>query len=650
MSATVDHLVESRRVRRLGHWLLDDENQRKPKRPRKPGRDSATQPWWKVMCLTGVDYFSTLGYQPAIAAAAAGMLSPIATLILVVVTLFGALPVYKRVARESPNGEGSIAMLERLLPKWKGKIFVLVLLGFAATSFTITMTLSAADAAAHLIENPFAPSWLHGQEVVVTLIFLLLLAIVFFRGFREAIGIAVALVTVFLFLNLVVVLVAAMEVLADPQPITDWWTVLTAQHSNPLAMIGVALLVFPRLALGLSGFETGVVVMPQIKGNPGDTSENPEGRIIGAQKLLTSAAVIMSVFLIASSFVTTLLIPAAEFKDGGEASGRAMAYLAHKYLGEGFGTLYDASTIAILWFAGASAMTGLLNLVPRYLPRYGMAPNWARAVRPMVLVFTLVSILMTIAFQADVQAQGGAYATGVLALITSASVAVTLSARRKGQHIPSLGFGLISVILIWTTVSNVWDRPDGAGIAALFIFGIVVVSFISRASRAFELRAASITLDDEALSFVGAQNSGEIMLIAHEPERLSAAAYRRKLQHTCSVSHLTPSDKPLFIEVIVDDSSDFETQLYVRGVTRHGFRILEVHSSNVPNTIAAVMLHIRDITGIMPHVYFRWTEGDPLVNLFKFLVTGEGEIAPVTREVLREAEPDVSLRPWVHVG
>lgn len=602
------------------------------------------------MCLTGVDYFSTLGYQPAIAAAAAGTLAPVATLILVAVTLFGALPVYKRVARESPNGEGSIAMLEKLLPKWRGKLFVLALLGFAATSFIITITLSAADASAHLIENPFAPGWLHGQEVSVTLGFLLLLAAVFLRGFHQAIGIAVALVAAFLILNLIVIVVAAAQITANPEPVSDWWRTLTVQHSNPLTMIALALLVFPRLALGLSGFETGVVVMPQIKGAPGDTQANPHGRILGAQKLLTTAAVIMSGFLITSSFVTTLLIPASEFEEGGDANGRALAYLAHRYLGEGFGTLYDISTIAILWFAGASAMTGLLNLVPRYLPRYGMAPAWSRAVRPMVLVFTLVAAVVTIAFGADVEAQGGAYATGVLVLITSASVAVTLSARRSAQPAAALGFGVISLILIWTTLTNIWDRPDGAWIAALFILGILVVSFVSRARRAFELRATTITLDDEALAFVAAQDSGQISLIAHEPGRSSAAAYRRKFQHACSVSHLAPADEPLFIEVMVDDSSEFETHLYVCGVRRHGFRILQVHSSNVPTTVAAVMLHIRDITGVMPHVYFRWTEGGPLSNLFKFLIFGEGEIAPVTREVLREAEPDVSRRPWVHVS
>ncbi|KNC20296.1 amino acid transporter [Arthrobacter sp. RIT-PI-e] len=602
------------------------------------------------MCLTGVDYFSTLGYQPAIAAAAAGVLSPLATLVLVAVTLFGALPVYKRVASESPRGEGSIAMLEKLLPKWRGKVFVLVLLGFAATSFLITMTLSAADASAHLVENPFAPSWLQGQEILITVVFLVLLSAVFLRGFREAIGIAVTIVAVFLVLNLVVVVVAVGRIMALDGVVTDWWTALTTQHGNPLVMLGLAVLIFPRLALGLSGFETGVVVMPQIDGRPGDTEENPAGRIAGAHKLLTSAALVMSGFLIASSFVTTLLIPAAAFEEGGPANGRALAYLAHLYLGDGFGTVYDISTISILWFAGASAMTGLLNLVPRYLPRYGMAPAWAKAVRPLVLVITLIAIVVTFFFRADVEAQGGAYATGVLALITSASVAVTLSAHRKHQRGLTVGFGIATVVFVLTTAVNMIERPDGLKIALFFILGIIVISFVSRSRRAFELRATSIRMDEAALSFVSAQDDGDILLIAHEPKRLSSAAYRHKLQHACAVSHFPVASRPLFIEVTVDDSSDFETELRVRGVVRHGYRILEVHSSNVPNTIAAVMLHIRDVTGLMPHVYFRWTEGDPVANLFKFLFTGEGEIAPVTREVLRGAEADVTRRPWVHVG
>ncbi|CAM3040479.1 hypothetical protein PSET11_02907 [Arthrobacter ulcerisalmonis] len=606
--------------------------------------------WWQVMCLTGVDYFSTLGYQPAIAALAAGAISPLATLVLVAVTLLGALPVYRRVAGESPRGEGSIAMLERLLPKWRGKLLVLVLLGFAATDFMITMTLSAADATAHLIENPYAPGWLAGQNVVITLILLALLAAVFLRGFKEAIGVAVVLVAVYLALNVVVIGRALMETATHPVAVNDWWQSLTTSHGNPLIAVAIALLVFPKLALGLSGFETGVAVMPQIKGKPTDTAENPAGRIQGARRMLTTAAIIMSTFLVTSSFATVVLIPAAQFEPGGEANGRALAYLAHSYLGPGFGTAYDISTIAILWFAGASAMAGLLNLVPRYLPRYGMAPEWAKAVRPLVLVFTLLGFLVTWIFDADVDAQGGAYATGVLVLMTSAAVAVTLSARRQQQRKRTVGFGIVAVLFVYTTVANVFERPEGIKIAGFFILGIVAVSLLSRLLRSFELHATHVRLDTTALEFMATAVSGPIGIIAHEPVRLSASAYRHKWASATEASHFPTDVQPLFLEVVVDDSSDFETALEVRGVVRHGFQILEVHGPGIPNTIASVLLHIRDVTGLMPHVYFRWTEGSPVRNLLRFLALGEGEIAPVTREILREAEPDVRQRPWVHVG
>ncbi|MEZ2389669.1 amino acid transporter [bacterium RCC_150] len=606
--------------------------------------------WWRVMCLTGVDYFSTLGYQPAIAALAAGVVSPLATLVLVAVTLFGALPVYRRVAGESHRGEGSIAMLERLLPRWGGKLLVLALLGFAATDFLITMTLSAADAAAHLVQNPFVPGWMQGQNLTITLILLALLSAVFLRGFKEAIGVAVALVAIYLGLNVVVVAAGMLEILARPTAVGDWWVAISTSHGNPLMAVGIALLVFPKLALGLSGFETGVAVMPQIRGYGSDTDEHPTGRIHGARRLLTTAAVIMSCFLITSSFVTVVLIPAPEFQPGGQANGRALAFLAHEYLGPGFGTAYDISTIAILWFAGASAMAGLLNLVPRYLPRYGMAPEWARAVRPLVLVFTLIGFLVTFLFNADVDAQGGAYATGVLVLMTSAAVAVTLSARRRKQVKRTLGFGIIAVVFIYTTVANIIERPEGIRIAAFFIAGIVLISLLSRVMRSFELHATHVRLDSRALEFITANDTGPIGIIAHEPLRLSAAAYREKLESAMAVSHL-PEDYPVvFLEVTVDDSSDFETALEVHGIYRHGYAVLEVHAPVVANTIASVLLHIRDVTGLMPHIYFRWTEGNPVANLLKFLFLGEGEIAPVTREVLRQAEPEVTRRPWVHVG
>lgn len=637
------------RTARLSRWLSNTEvgHVEGQEAPPKPTGNR----WWQVMCLSGLDYFSTLGYQPAIAALAAGALAPLATMMLVAVTLGAALPVYRRVARESPHGQGSIAMLERLLPHWKGKLFVLVLLGFAATDFMITITLSSADATAHIIENPLTPEWFHGQQVAITLVLILLLGALFMRGFHEVIWLAVGLVAAYLALNIVVIATAFVSLARNPAPVDHWWLNLTAEHSNPWMMIAIALLVFPKLALGLSGFETGVAVMPQIRSAPGDTEENPEGRIAGAKKLLLTAALTMSVFLVCSSIVTTLLIPAPEFQPGGAANGRALSFLAHQMLGEGFGSIYDLSTILILWFAGASALAGMLNLIPRYLPRFGMAPEWARAIRPLVLVLIGVAVIITLAFEADVDAQGAAYATGVLVLMASAAVAVTISAKRKGQRWRAVGFGIVSVIFLYTTGANVIERPDGIRIAALFILGIVAISLISRFRRSTELRATSVTLDESALVIVkAASQNSMVRIIAHEPVRLSAARYRHKLAHARMASHL-PEDSPVvFIEIKVSDFSDFAQDITVKGITRHGFQILQASAPSVPTAIAATCIAIRDQTGTMPHIYFRWTEGDPVRNLMRFLFLGQGEIAPLTREVLREAEPSIGKRPWVHVG
>ncbi|MGA5323783.1 amino acid transporter [Streptomyces seoulensis] len=609
------------------------------------------QRWWRVMCLTGVDYFSTLGYQPGIAALAAGLLSPLATIVLIVVTLAGALPVYRRVAQESPHGQGSIAMLERLLSFWKGKLFVLTLLGFAATDFLITITLSAADASTHLVENPHLTSTLGGHQMLITLILVALLGAVFLKGFLEAMGVAVALVGIYLALNVVVVITGLWHVLTAEHVVTDWADALTVQHGNVFVMIGVALIVFPKLALGLSGFETGVAVMPHVQGDDGDTEERPAGRIRDTKKLLTTAAVIMSCFLITTSFITTLLIPAAEFKPGGRANGRALAFLAHEYLGNTFGTVYDVSTIAILWFAGASAMAGLLNLMPRYLPRYGMAPHWARAVRPMVIVFILIAFLVTWLFDANVDKQGGAYATGVLVLISSAAIAVTIAARKAGQRGWTIGFGVISAVFLYTTVANVIERPDGVKIGACFIAGIMLVSLLSRLARSFELRVTSVAMDPMAERFVRDMASRKIRFIANEPDNRDRAEYRDKIEQIRTDNDMPEQEDFVFVEVTVGDPSEFETCLTVRGEVLHNrYRVLTVESSSIPNGLAALLLHVRDLTGRTPHIFFEWTEGNPFANFLRFFLFGQGEVAPVTREVLREAEPDRARRPRVHTG
>lgn len=649
-----------RRVRdRVGSWLLQDAHRPERHGPHtRPEPEHPRHPWWKVMCLTGVDYFSTLGYQPGIAALAAGVLSPVATLVLVAVTLLGALPVYRRVARESPHGEGSIAMLERLLPGWRGKVFVLVLLGFAATDFLITMTLSAADATAHLVQNPLAPTALQGQNVLITLLLLALLGGVFLAGFSEAIRIAVALVAVYLVLNAVVVADGLVRIVAAPHVVADWSALLVSRYPDPLLMVGIALIVFPKLALGLSGFETGVSVMPLVRGRDGDTEDRPEGRIAGTRRLLTVAALIMSTFLVTSSVVTVLLIPEPEFAPGGQANGRALAFLAHRDLGNVVGTVYDLSTIAILWFAGASAMAGLLNLVPRFLPRYGMAPSWARAARPLVLVVLVVAFGVTVLFDADVDAQGGAYATGVLVLMTSAAVAVALSVRRTGSRPAVVAFVLIALVFVYTTVANVVERPEGVKIAACFIAGILVVSLLSRTLRAFELRVTDVTLDDTARGFLDeCSGSGRpLRLVAHEPrpgERDSIARdeeYREKLAEETEDHHIPDPDRVVLVEVTVTDPSEFESGITVRGERRGPYRVLTTSAPSVPNAIAALLLHLRDVTGIAPHAYFDWTEGNPVRHFGRYLFTGVGEVAPITREILRKAEPDVVRRPVVHVG
>ncbi|WP_230196491.1 amino acid transporter [Streptomyces sp. NBC_00080] len=641
---------------RLRAWMLEglSDMGKGHAPPTAPDTEAAPehkgQRWYRVMCLTGVDYFSTLGYQPGIAALAAGLLSPVATIVLVVVTLAGALPVYRRVAEESPHGEGSIAMLERLLSFWKGKLFVLTLLGFAATDFLITITLSAADASTHLVENPHLTSTLHDRQMVITLVLVALLGAVFLKGFLEAIGVAVALVVVYLGLNVVVVAVGLWHVVTEGHVVTDWADALTAEHGNVFVMIGVSMLVFPKLALGLSGFETGVAVMPHVQGDPDDTAEHPRGRVRDTKKLLTTAALIMSVFLIATSFITTVLIPEKEFESGGQANGRALAYLAHEYLGNAFGTVYDVSTIAILWFAGASAMAGLLNLMPRYLPRYGMAPHWARAVRPMVIVFTLVAFLVTWIFDADVDAQGGAYATGVLVLMSSAAIAVTIAARRARQRGWTVGFAAISAVLLYVTVVNVIERPDGVKIGACFIAGIILVSLLSRLARAFELRVTSVTLDPMAERFIRDMASRKIRFIANEPDQRDKAEYRDKIEQIRQDNDI-PGEDFVFVEVTVVDPSEFESGLTVRGEVLHGrYRVLTLESSSISNALAALLLRTRDSTGCIPHIYFEWTEGNPFANFLRFFLFGQGEVAPVTREVLREAEPDRDRRPRVHTG
>ena len=628
----------------IGRWLAGGESV-----DDHADREVRTYPWWKVIWLTGVDYFSTLGYQPGIALLAAGAMAPVATVILVLVTLLGALPVYAQVAGRSYAGQGSIAMLENLLTGWKGKVFVLILLGFAATDFVITMTLSAADAAKHAIENPYLHRVLGEHEILVTLAILVVLAAVFLRGFSDAIGLAAAAAVPYLALNLVVLGRGAVEVMNHPALLTGWRSTLDAHGSIPLLIAG-AVLVFPKLALGLSGFETGVSVMPLIDGGNADRGYNPRagraplGRVASTRKLLFTAAVIMSGMLILSSLVTTLLVDPADYAEGGKASGRAIAFLAHRYLGHAFGTVYDVSTILILGLAGASAMAGLLHLIPRYLPRFGMAPQWAAHSRPLVLVLFAVNVIITLIFRANVEAQSGAYATGVLVLILSAAVAATLALRRERRWLLAAYTGLLCLVFAYTLADNCLERPDGLVIGTIFTVVLMLVCGISRSIRSVEIRVPhGYFTGVESWQLAPTVRGKKVHLVPITSS--SPDARRRKKAEV--IRHYNIRGPILFLHVnLLDNRSEFAAPLEVSIVKDGEDYVGEVFGAiAIANTIAYVSEIIDPIS-----VFIGLTRRNLTAQAVRYLLFGEGETGLMVYTILLrywESTPEDDVRPLI---
>jgi hypothetical protein len=659
-----------------------------PSRPEGPFSSPKTvhhQSFWLwVLCLTGVDYFSTLGYQPTIAFEHTGVLTPLATALLVGVTLFGALPIYRYVAGKSSEGQGSIAMLERLMSGWFGKLVVLALLGFAATDFVITMTLSAADAAVHLVKNPLwsrMPEFLH-SEIWMTNFLLLALCAMFLKGVKEVIGLAVVLVAVYLSLNAIVIGSGLWHLASHPEILRQWTVSLSSgdwalAHAAPISghsWVTIALLCvlfFPKLALGLSGFETGVAVMPLIKGDPGDPPVHPPGRIRNTRKLLTSAAIIMSVLLMGTAFVTSTLIPPRAMHEGGHAYERALAFLAHgespenlnPLFGDVFGTIYDLSTVSILWFAGASAMSGLINLVPRYLPRYGMAPRWAEATRPLVILLTLINLLVTWLFEASVKAQGGAYATGVMVLMTSACIAVIVDQwrLRTGAWYRRLSwyYVVVSVLFVYTTAMIVQhvevdpntheNFPRGITIAGCFILVIIILSIISRTMRSTELRFGGFEFANPESRFLwdSMKHIEFPVLVPHRP----GGHDLEEKEATIRWRHRLPPETPIvFIEAGLGDASDFLVKPMIEVVEQNGRFVLRVtRVASVSHVIAVLALELSK-AGSPPEVHFGWSDESPLRTNLDFLLFGQGNVPWMVRELVRHAEPDPSKQPRVVIG
>ncbi len=637
------------------------------------------------MCLCGVDYFSTLGYQPSIAFEGAGTLAPIATLVLVAVTLLGALPIYCHVAGETPDGVGSVGMIERIFKGWTSKISVLVLVGFAATDFVITKTLSAADATAHLLSNPLylnsTPTSMHSQ-MLVTMFLLVLLSAMFIKGYGEVVGLATLLVVTYIGLTAIVVGAGLVYLVSHPELARQWIDQISNGeyhlHHTPISGTGpwialaIACLIFPKLALGMSGFETGVLHIHLIRGTETDPA-NAEGRIRRTRLLLITAALIMSVMLIGSSLVTGTgtLIPVEEFRMGpekGKAVDRALAFIAHgespypicPLFGQVFGTIYDISTILILWFAGASAMAGLLNMVPRYLPRYGMAPEWAAAYRPLVIAFTAINLLVTWCFRADVSSQGGAYATGVLVLMTSAAIGSLVDLNRKPRPADPGGrlrrklllaaFGLISLVFIYTTIANIVERPDGIIIASIFITCVMSISILSRIWRSSELRLNEFRFENESDRMLWMDlcaDGGFRVLVPHRPGSRSLADKETEVRR----KHRIPREVPLmFLEVHYGDTSEFHNSPIISVRQDEGrFILVAKDVASVSHTIAQIAIELGK-SGAPLDIVFGWSLGNSLRLAIEFVLFGQGDVPNSVFGLLEKAIPDPSKRPTVLVG
>jgi hypothetical protein len=670
---------------------------------------TAPQAFWVwILCLVGLDYFSTLAYQPSLAFESAGLLAPLATVVVVLATLLGVVPVYAYVAHRSPHGQGVVGLLERALPGWLGKVFILVLLGFLATDFVMTRTVSVADAAEHLIHNP-QPLWQEtlsrlgskdeslaqlvpytfwprlvnywNKQLIVTMLLSVLGFIfwaVFRRGFtRRVVRLAVVVVTGYLLLNAVVIGSGLVYLAGHPEFLQAWWAQLSQgywhPHASPLpphavgSLALICLLSFPKMALGLSGFELSMVVMPLVRGDAADTSAEPRRRIHNVRKLLLTAALIMAVYLLGSTLVTTILIPSEALLTTGQASNRTLAYLAHggglrdggtahdlnPLFGGYFGSLYDLSTIVILCLAGASVAIGLRDFVPGYLHRLGMELDWAHRIGVILYIFNGINLVVTVIFRASVTAQRGAYATSVLVLVSSATVAAVLGSwrRRSGPWWRRLpwGFAFLSGFFLAATVLAILSKPDGLLIALAFVVAILVTSFLSRALRSTELRFEQFEFKDTQSQFLW-----ECMkylefpvLVPHRPGRHSLL---EKEQTIRQLHRLAPTVPLVFLEAEVGDASSFFQRPLLEVCHEEGRFLLRISRCvSVPHVIAVAALELSR-TGTPPEIHCGWSEESPIEANVSFLLFGKGNVPWMVRELIRRAEPNPERQPKVIVG
>ncbi len=681
-----------------------------------PSRQGATRhgdavqrssPWPLVLSLVGLDYFSTLAYLPSIAVEAAGPLAPLAVLLVLAVTFLLALPVYCYVVGRSPHGHGATALVEQSCPGWRGKILVLTLLGFAAADFVITRSLSVADAATHLIHNPHGQAllargrpwadWLLGRlsepvaaragawvtaQMVITLA-LSILTFAFWWQLRAGIThrmlvVATVVVLVYLALTGLVVFGSVAYIARNPAIWHDWLDRALHSGSAPAEeaqwyvvagrWLGVALWCFPQMALGLSGFELIMTVVPRVRGLSTLGEPTIAVRVRNTRKLMFVAAAVMAVYLLSAVLVTTLLVPGPALEPGGDAQHRALAYVAHggalttggpagavhPWFGDRFGDLYDLATISILCLAGASVMMGLRGLLPHYLHRLGMELSWAGRVSVILHVLNAIILLVTVVFHASLSAQQWAYATSVLVLMGGAGLAATwdLDERLAGSRYRLLAvspFALACGFFLAMTALTMFINRSGLVIALAFVLTILITSFFSRWLRSTEMRFEGFEFDDEP----SRQRWQEIcrlpakILVPHRPGVISlaekSAAVRREF-------HLDPLAPVIFVQAQLGDPSDFYQAPLMHIELDQSLEVIRLSKCvSVSHVLAAVCLEISRV-GPPPEMVFGWSVEPPLAANLNFLLLGEGNIPWMVKELVRRAMPDVARQPRILIG
>jgi hypothetical protein len=663
-----------------------------------------------VLCLIGLDYLSTLAYQPSIAYGAAGKLAPLVTVLVAAVTLFLALPLYWYIAGRSPHGGGSTALLERIVPGWVGKLLVVVLLSFGAVDLVFTRTFSAADAAEHLIHSPHsdwqqalnnvtregeqlrrqlpggvrrATEGYWNRPTVVTLIVLTLgtvVGLIFFRGYtRSFVRVAVVTVVVYLTLTLIVVVSGAVYLADHPQLVEAWWADVWAGNWKPgaapkpvadwTALAAACVPLFPFLALGLSGFELTLMSMPLVRGKPGDTHEKPRGRIRNTRLLLTVAAVTMSVYLLGSSLVTTVLIPASALTTDGQAKYRALAYLAHNgtlsdgapaaamnpLFGLPFGTAYDISTVAILALAGLSVGVTLSAWVPPYLHRLGMEFDWSVKLGVLMYLLLAVKFAVVLYYKADLDAQRGAYLTSVLAVFAFAALTAVIDVRQKRMR---LGWGkvfrvspLFVLALVVFAGSGLFIaslRPTAVVLAGSFVAVILGVSILSRSWRCTELRFAGFVFADRASEYEwGRLKASHFPILV--PVRGTEALKEKEIE--IRTRHRIPGTVPvMFLQAELADPSEFTHRARVRIAREDGRFVIHVSRCvSIPHAIAAAALELSS-EGAVPEVHFGWSAENPLTANLHFVLFGHGNVPWMVYTLIRRAKVPEDRKPRVIVG